>query len=327
MKPLVPAAILLVLTIGGGAPAAACTCVEPRGGQFLVPAEVEIPANAVGIPWFGTLSGPGAGPGSVPVGTFTVRELSGEESTPAPARVELLREGPISSHEWIALVSPAGGFRPGAVYELDYQPPTASEDWLQGTPHKVKVTVSRERLTFRDRHAEVTSVDKGRELLHVLTNGGSCSARVLAHQVGLELRLPPGLERWRSALLFGTSVDGKTWRPSGSWCTTIPPGRSWVGLGSELAFSACRPAPEPLPEGLPPEAYVLHELELDEAEDPRTAAAPGFNLPEGDHRVEMIGWLPGTDAVLRGSTRIRLHCPDTGEPAAGGQPPASNGPG
>lgn len=71
-------------------------------------------------------------------------------------------------------------------------------------------------------------------------------------RIGVELRLPPELERWRSALLFATRVDGGDWRPASSLCEIVPVGRSWKGAGADLAFAACRPAPLDSPEPDPP---------------------------------------------------------------------------
>lgn len=323
MRFLLAGATLLVM-IGGGVPAAGCSCGVESGGRFLVPAQAEVPANAAGVPWFGALDVPSSRVGAAPEGTFRVRELSGNGAAAAAARVEVLRQGPLPT-TWhgrgvIALVSPAGGFRPGARYELEYLPLSLplEQSWRQGKPHRVEVTVSRESLAPREAGTEVAVVDHGVAPLEVSTLQGSCSLGVIAHQIGVELRLPPELEQWRSALLFATRVDGEDWRPANSYCEIVPPGRSWRGTGADLAFTACRPAPLDSPE--PDPAMPGAHFEYEESLDPRTAPAPELNLPEGDRLVEMTGWLPGTDVVLRGSARIRLGCPPAGEPASAAPP-------
>ncbi len=297
LRSLVLVAATLPL-LAGGVPAAGCSCGRLPGGSFLVPARVELPANARGLPWFGDLSG------SVPTGTFSAFRLDGKQKVPVEVQSEVLRRGPLPVTDgdgWLVLVRPEGGFRPGATYQIEYRrPPSARTEVIGEEPQRVRVKVAREPLTRQRLEAGLKAEDRGHKALDVRALGGSCSTRVLAHQVGLELRLPARLTQWKKAMLFATLVDGSPWQPADSLCNPTPPGRSWASLGSDLAFAACGPDPG-----------LLAQEELDPEERAflmQTMGSPDNSLASGDHQVEMIAWLPGTDVVLRATAPIRLRC-------------------
>lgn len=257
----------------------ACRCGPTDLSGFIVPAEVQLPSNARGLPWLGFPIMVSEGEMSQPRKTsFAVRRLDAEGAREVPFHLELAdipsaSGGTLGS---LVLVVPEAGLATGGLYEF--------VDYTGAGPRLVRARVSSTPLRFASEGEPRVRTWKSETAdLTVATRSGSCSYRSRADQRGIEIELPEGVRPWEEALLYLFFVDGKPWRPTAHLCDGLPLGKSWVGPRKELFYTFCK------------------------ADLGETSATP--SLSPGLHRVEIIAWHPGTSEVLRVGTEITLGCP------------------
>lgn len=121
----------------------------------------------------------------------------------------------------------------------------------------------------------------------IATHGGGCStgATVISAAVTVDFATAPEATPWRDVLHYQTYVDGAVWQPTASILSSPPPGASWEGRGFDRVFSVCRL------EGAFPQQ-------------------PSYDLPQGEHQVQLRASLPGAEVAIQTSTRaVTLMCP------------------
>ncbi len=280
---------------------AICSC-GVRDEGFLVNNGVEIPRDSRGIPWSGLLDYDQARGLVVPATTgFRIERLVDGRRLPEHVELELLtgppvggREGQRVSAAHLLLVSPRGGFQPGARYLFTDYGGHRERSWARPgeRPRQVVVMVSNLGLAEVIRSAGPATLRVGaplREELRVMTTCGSCSVAVDAAQTAVSLELPRELERWSDVLLVTTTIDrGEIWRPQRSLCSRVAPGESWTGRGTELVFAACPGSDE-------------------------RRCTPSWGLVEGEHQVEMTAWFPGIDVSISATASVVLACDSLAE--------------
>ncbi len=275
-------------------PAGACICQRYDQG-FLIASGVVLPADAVGLPWWGTFPWKGDEIVAPPREWFRIerRDESGRRSLPVVIRWiedELTSLGTDSGRDVLILVGPKGGLEPGASYVFTYTTPGG--DGHPGWPRwrfeeSIEVTVSRERVAWPragGAGSGLRILARRFDMLETETLRGSCSTSILAAQLVLELELPAALERWREVLSFSVLVNGSLWRPSSVLCLPTPPGRTLEGPSRIRLFADCsRPEEE-------------------------ITAPPFTRLEEGSHSVRMVAWLPGAEGRFEAFREIHLSC-------------------
>jgi hypothetical protein len=287
---------LVVLGAVGPTESEACSCMGYEVG-FLAPSEVQLPANAVGLPWSGRLEWENRKPLLPPKEKFSVerRVASGWQSIRFDLR--LLEGGLVDSYHRkgykpLVLVVPKERLRTGMKYRFRYS--GAVKEFPLGrqlTAGRQVVEVDVSQTKFLPALAAPTVVRGNRKVAPIATStlGGSCAVRLRAVQVPIELRLPQRWQKWRNALLYTVSVEGVgNWRPDRSLCNPTPPGLSWVGQGSELLFASCG--------GWADTESGWHES------DPEVVLLPRR------YEVKFSAWLPGTPAVATASAKVDLSC-------------------
>ena len=308
MKQIVLA--ILAISVAFTARAHACSCV-PEGGGFLEWEGNEVPSNLASFPWYG--GEPTDGAWLPPNSAFHLERLrAGEPSQPLAVSLErsdsvfpdrtipdflagqsTIRDGLLHTVDrkgqdmvWprpvLVVVKPLVRLVPGATYRIVYEREPAPS--MFGEPGRAEPP---QKITFKVLSARIPAVEPGAALvvgeqkvggLRVSTRKGSCSTEITAASRPLELRLPPGLAKWRQFFLYSTLVDGRGWRPSPTICDNVPHGMSWVGPGRELIYATCG------------------------------GGTPSDSLAEGEHTVEVVAWLPGTPTLIRASNKVALSC-------------------
>ena len=246
---------LLIFPASGGQ---ACSCGGDGEPLFMITSGAILPANIRGIPSSGA------------------RHLDWERvelwlvdgtKIRVPFRVEVVPYPP----GWAGKTRAQGAdsltllctnWEPGAKYRLG------------SGPGALEFSISKEPFLIESCGIDVWENTQGS--VTALSTAGSCSAHFNAHRVAIELSQNEVM-RWGDALLYYTVVDDEYWHPSKSLCDYVPRGRSWVGNGRELLYSACY------------------------------GRGPDINLKSGEHRVTMIAWLPGVKEC-RATATVRLGC-------------------
>ncbi len=291
---------VVACSVLGAETSSACSC----GGfddRFLVETGVLLPANARGVPWWGTVDPRRGDPEGMPAKTrFSVERVDGQTTWPIDFDVIRLPTAEVHGipdrfDETVWVIAPDHGFSPGARYRFrsttlpwfipGEMEPGPSDDYRRELV--VEVSIARDPLDVV-MSAPVLRADRARILrLDVTTLAGSCGTTVDAAASDLELELPPDTTRFAGSLLFSTIVDGRPWRPTKSLCERLAPGESWVGHARERVFLPC-----------PRDPGDRH-------------AEPAFGTGPGAHTVEMIAWLPGTPIAFRATNTVELGCPAT----------------
>lgn len=128
--------------------------------------------------------------------------------------------------------------------------------------------------------------------LTLASDGGGCSRERQTVYVDVQLELHSSAEPWADLLLYETRVDGRPYAAAASAIHGPPPHVSWRGRGTDRLFALCEGA------GASP----------DEA----------AGLAPGDHEVQLIARLPGSDTRITSDTiQVALVCPSGPDPAAG----------
>ena len=274
----------------------------------MLPSGVVLPRNIGGFPWWGASED-----GDNHKDSFKERfhldliTPNGRKALPfdlAPEDAAVAEKGAASWQKAsILVVRPSQPLIPGSTYRVSYQPRRNFVDEVVGIDFseqhaEYRISQGSFQWTAGPRlRLELGSVSVGE--LSVSTPRGSCSTTIVAAKQEVRFILPPSFRRWRSALLYAFYIpgalpwwyrrhgqtskepkpDGVTWRPSGSVCSNLPHGRSWMGLGRELLYTKC------------------------------SGGEPHDDLSGGTHSLEATAWLPGTSFVFRASTEVSLRCP------------------
>jgi hypothetical protein len=299
------AIVFLLATVLSAPTARACSCRSYDSG-FLVPDEVEVPGNAVGLPWWGDLGWNGAGYDPPPNEGFRVEKLrdgewSAMEFTVALLESELISSSPPPRYRPIVLVMPKGGLEAGRQYRFTYRPgrsrvllPFGAEERQES--QRIQVTVSSERFEPEGRAAKVAVGAGEMGMVTTLDRSGGCSTRFLGYQVPVKFKLPAEFDRWKDALLYTLQIEDQgVWRPAPSLCSPTPPGLSSIARAEELLFSYCG------------------RLTGEDHSDGRGAywSRPEATLPGGEHRLAYTAWLPGTGRQIVGKSTVSLICVET----------------
>jgi len=280
--------VLLPIAIGSTWPADARACARqgPREGFLLEPGTI-LPSNVSGFAWAGVVPKRNGEQVLPPVDLFKVEfaappgDASASPSLPVPIPFDL-RLDPRAA-EVTVIVTPRAGIVAGATYRLTFKRrnapgfplPDREEGALTGEIQTIDVSISRDAMTPPPaRGSSVERVGPAK----VATLGDSCGASITAVQQQIQMKLPAGAERWRSALVYTTKADGSVWDRDGEALTEPPPAPTWAGPGKRVLYARCAG-------------------DLDS-----TALAPG------PHAVVMTAWLPGTDITVRGEGRVPLVC-------------------
>jgi hypothetical protein len=182
----------------------------------------------------------------------------------------------------LVILKPRAQLLPGARYRFSFRrrkfPRMGGPPRIAGGVQVLEVSVGTEALLPE---AGPVSLAFGKQVIAPLEirKGASCSTVITAAQQPLSFELPPSAEKWRDALLYSVTIDGRSgWRPARSNCADIPHGTSWVGPGRELLFVRC------------------------------SGEASSDALPGGEHLVTTIAWLPGTNVFFKAERRVFLGC-------------------
>jgi hypothetical protein len=251
--------VLAVCTLNAPSPAMACSCIVVPQG-FVVPEGAKLPANAVGLPFVG----------GGRAENFEVVELRGKAEIPRSVRLlDVTQEGFFLGHPrgdgtWpVAVVAVEGGLRPGASYRFSLRATSKGDGYAV---EQAVVTVSKTPLVV----PPVVSL-----LVGPLEHGtvripapGSCSREVESVRRDVAMDLPGLDETARNALSYLTLVGGRPWRRRASTCESLPVGPTWKGVARDLVFGGC----------------------------PESSARA---LETRMVRIQMLGFLPGTDLVVR----------------------------
>lgn len=273
--------LLTLAAAGQPIPAWACSCGWDDG-RFLIEDRGEVPANARGVVWWGAFHGEDRKLRLPTTAELRVERWQGGLFLPVEHTIEpLTPPGPKTDDgPTLFLLVPRQGMKAGQVYRF-----SRVAEVTQGEPpeptQSVEVTVG-ETAFDRKVAIELRAEALGKDTIGTTTLAGSCQTEIEAARARIELVWPGPAEKWRPSLFFLTTVDGQPWRPTESLCHQVPPGSSWQGPGRELLFATC----------------ALGEYGI----------RPALSLKEGEHRVEMKVWLPGTEAVATATTTVSLRC-------------------
>jgi hypothetical protein len=292
---LLCALALMALSAGWSGAARACSCVEPAEG-FVFGAKTRVPSNTKAVPWWGNVSDFVKDDGIRPVVRrprklppktlfrFEVLESRGPRGIDFDLAFAPESFPDRASQPWgrrLVLLQPHAPLRPDATYRLSFRQRKFSKYGLPTLTNEVQVievSVDAEPLLISNVTPALTL---GKQVMGPLAvrKGATCTTTIPAAQQPLSFELPPPTEKWRGALLYAVTVDGtRGWRPARDNCADIPHGTSWVGQGKELLFVGCSEERVPEP------------------------------LPEGDHLVTMLAWLPGTDVLFKAERQVSLRC-------------------
>ncbi|MBN2493464.1 MAG: hypothetical protein JXR96_02640 [Deltaproteobacteria bacterium] len=276
--------LLLSLVAQDLRPAGACSCIVGLREGFLFPSSGELPANARGLLWWTGGRHVRAGDDAALGVRFRVEQLDGEGAVERAFDRVWIEDGLVL----IALRSPPP---PRSRFRFRGQRGEMPAVQLEGcieSCRKVELRFAAEPLAAP---SQAPALELGAQRFGELRvrAGGSCSVHLYARQQPLRMRLPPGLERWRQALLFRTLVDDKSWKPAHSICEPVPPGRSWAGPGRDLLYTGCPRDPA-------------------EMGGVRLITLGDSGLEPGAHAVRMRAELPGTEIAFEASAAIELRC-------------------
>jgi len=266
----------------------ACSC-DPADPGFLFPNGIEIPANIGGIPWFGIVEQRFGTIESPPKSAFSVEMLIGNEWQPVDFEYwkEFSPRSPSANSRMdMLLVRPQDGFVPGTHYRFNFEstgrPIRSFGSETDMRRQHIDLSVSQDRLTSSS-DSTILKISKQKFGFVRIASGGSCSQEIESAYRLVKLFLPDGLQRWSESLLYFCWIDEhRAWRPSHYLCSTIPPGKSWMGIGQEVVFIACG-----------------SHLRM------------RFELARGEHTIRMEAVLPGTDISFEDSGSFSLDCGDT----------------
>lgn len=250
-------------------PASACTCLS-RDFGFMVDSEVELPANARGLPWSGwkrfgaDASALGADPSLFGV---AIQDANGWRQVPLTL-VPLPDTDPDGAIR--LLVAPGDGLQPGAVYRFTFHRSSGVDEVRARISNKV-FAARRGTATLRTGPSAIARIDTS-------TRSGSCRTTLTAQRILATLELAESHRVWAGAFLYEFRVDGQIWHPQSSLCTRTPLGRTSQGVGSEILFTPCG----------------SHSAEA--------------VLESGKHVVEAIAYLPGTSERLVTHADVDLQC-------------------
>lgn len=262
------------------APSVADACSPPlcSPGFFSPENGTPVPANVPGLHWTPmTGSGTPADPSKV------VLAKAATPSTPVPVTAMRLPDG------GGYLIVPNQPLTPGTSYVLTDQN-TCGGGVLLGPRVTFQVT---DAVPLPTSLGTLAETENHIDSLEVASGGGSCSAVVEAHQIGIALQLSSEALAWRNALHFETLVDGQVWKPSSSIPIRTQPGTSWRGRGVDLLYRVCK---------------TNEELGTTEG------------LAAGPHEVVMRATLPGSGTVVQSSPlSVTIDCAGSGSPDPGGE--------
>jgi len=252
LKSSVSIIVLLLILVLLPVPAESCSCDVPIVWGFVDKGPI-IPANSRGLLWWGRFDGEPDSNGRLPV------HISTAEGKSLPVECERVS----MDSSWgvsLWLFRPSGGFIIGSHYVFSTTTDSRFRDPEEQT---VTVRVNEKPATGSSEQAELSVGEPFIDYVRVPA-GISCSERVVAAQVHLDMKLPAGMEAFRDQLFFETIIDGnKRWVYTNNWCAFQPPGSTLLGKGRDLLYRSCN--------------YDYG------------------GLPEGRHIVQMRASLPGTD--------------------------------
>jgi hypothetical protein len=251
--------------------AAACSCIDIQNWGF-VNGGGPIPSNSRGLLWWGEFEGAAGTDQSPPV------QIAGILGEPLPVAYELVTKDQSQKSLW--LFRPRDGFKIGKSYVFTTRRTFIEFRPGRGQEQRVSVTVSDQSAVSP---AGPVALKIGEPIIDALQIAAaySCSTRVNAAQLPIEMDLPEAVRAFRDQLYFETIIDGARWGASANICNTVVPGASWRGKGVDLLFSACS----------------------DKGSDKGGLAA-------GRHTVEMRASLPGTDvSAVTSKVEVELRCP------------------
>jgi hypothetical protein len=251
-----------------------------------------LPANAVSIPvWLGGDFVPEEEDPAKLVDLLVFELVSSSRPRSIPFAVELQSSGPALAREkrlGLALLKPQS-LIPGRNYKIVHLQPFTGKpcSWVDfpgsfgpgKCPKDLYFSVAHDRVEKQVRSQIVTG-ESARTLLEV-ESPAACQRQLLAQRITATLELQGISDRFRSAFLYYTRVDGEVWHPSPSVCDPSMPGRTWAPTGTDLFFTEC---------------------------SSNGVSRSPASLEPGSHTVEMRAWLPGTDLWLSASTTIALDC-------------------
>lgn len=286
---------LMLLSSLGSAASLPDPCDWPDRG-FLVQGNHEVPANAVGVVWAGTLATSG-GIESLPgVDHFKFYRAYGKSWVACPFRLEHINHrfrDPSSTCDMV-LVVPAQGLDSGARYRVgftarDGRPLIPLGESSPVANHEIEFTVSTDSLLVTEAMRQAVhdleidnSVSRGIEISDSLN--GTERFEVLYRDIAMPTI--PELDRWGESLLYVTTVSPSTlhfyraWHPRSTVCGIVPPGRSWIGLGRDRIFT------------------IIGEVPFE--------TSPMYNLDPGMYRIRLHAYLPGTRQSLTSFGQARL---------------------
>jgi len=262
--------------------ARACSCDYPDLG-FLAAPSIEVPANAQGLLWAGVLRTAGGLIELPPVNQFRVEQFAAGEWVSVGAKINLFRDHRGSSDSFydILLVGPETGFRPGTRFRFEYAAREGRSLLRMGTTEymssqTIEVLVSEEE--FRGSHITHVAAERERGTLRVAATG--CHEEVEASWVTVDELVPASVMRWQDSLFFSVMVGDRYWHPRRDLCQSLPPGRSWAGLGQ------CR-------------FYWIEE-------EVRYSGIQ-LGLDGGDSGAVVYAWLPGTSEWVTTTNHLDLE--------------------
>lgn len=257
--------VLGLSVLAGLVPAVAwaCSCVGPMP-LGLLGTDGQLPANARGLLW-----------DHLPRSEYNQKTLSAVKLTGPGGKTLRVESQKITlAGRAMALLRPAGGFKPGQTYQFQGVSALAQDQ-------RLKVSVSPTSLQPHKGSLELELGQPRAQKVTMLTRSGSCSTQLPATVIPIAIQLPAAAKAFQNQLYYQTLIDGKTpWQPQTSLCSQSVPGVSWIGeRGSDQLYTSCDPQAE---EGLKP----------------------------GRHTVEMQATLPGTNIIFR-SERVSFEarCP------------------
>lgn len=199
----------------------------------------------------------------------TIERIEGGQQIPVPAAVERFED--------IYVIRPASGWSAGERYRISVDTGLEGAADQRLRTAEVEITPALEATKPLDMSMSIAQ----RRRLQLIDNGGSCSSERDAAVVELSAGAPEGMSAFPLGILyFSTHVDGAPWRPSSSLCESIQPGTSWTGPHSDRLVAPC--------DG---------------------STREGASLSEGQHTVQMLARLPGTDVTFQTIEQlIELRC-------------------
>ena len=249
----------------------ACSCSFPTDWGFIGAGSGRLPANAAGVAWFT--------PEEIRDNEDLAARFTAEIRKASEFRLLPVKVSPVEDFPGIYVIAPEGeGLKPGATYRftVDKADPygRGHKQALVAIDHQVLSTKTELILDIGPITTEIIGV----------AAGVSCSDGLEVSQVKVEGKLAKDAQHWREQMLYRTIVDGEiNWMAHRSLCETIPPGRSWEGVGYDRIFAPCR------------KLSGLHYVK--------------YNLAPARHTLKIQAFLPGTGVVLKTDVKlVDLRC-------------------